>query len=539
MRRQSVGNGTGWYCWHWRGMESGRKERRLEFWWVEWWQEFCWMAWRLRTNTCHIGELIFNWKLRMGKDEFGHKSGGQHTSITLQSRRMRRCKFPWLDSRWWSLAISRIRRKWFSQISGGKTHGCIRIVEQQRIRLCISTSITSCGDRMQRTTRLLCETQWWLHDSYPQQDLVRKWEFILRNCWTSMERTSLVQFVFRMIHPISTWTGKWSLKKPTMWERPISILRKRVNSRERDAVQIGNDIEPVRESRADVEIGNEEEAEESLEAEIPTVETNPKNLMRKAQQEREDCGHAVYRNWYAVCVRGRCVEKHLQVELLKEEEKERTKPSLAAFDHVSVAQSKRRTESNESCVGWTERFHTTLHFISSRFRQGSGFSQDRCELREWTECGSISRIDESLHGERNEETIQKSQDFGGMQHQCEDHRWNFVAQLDFAFWSETFEQAENWSKMETTKGTIWNENFVSKDWRRRYQLNSETKNSRNLCRSSGSNKSNSIYWQEWTREPMNFENWFGGLVPMATGSRVMITETKLASRWQMMKPELK
>ena len=41
------------------------------------------------------------------------------------------------------------------------------------------------------------------------------------------------------------------------------------------------------------------------------------------------------------------------------------------------------------------------------------------------------------------------------------------------------------------------------------------------------------------REPMNLENWFGGLVPMATGSRVMITETKLASRWQMIKPELK
>ena len=30
-------------------------------------------------------------------------------------------------------------------------------------------------------------------------------------------------------------------------------------------------------------------------------------------------------------------------------------------------------------------------------------------------------------GERNEETIQKSQDFGGMQHQCEDHRSNFEA----------------------------------------------------------------------------------------------------------------
>ena len=60
--------------------------------------------------------------------------------------------------------------------------------------------------------------------------------------------------------------------------------------------------------------------------------------MRKAQQEREDCGHAVYRNWCAVCINGLCDEKHLQVESLKEEEKERTKSSLAAFDHVSVTQ---------------------------------------------------------------------------------------------------------------------------------------------------------------------------------------------------------
>ena len=124
---------------------------------------------------------------------------------------------------------------------------------------------------------------------------------------------------------------------------------------------MGDDIEPVGESRADVETGNDEE-EESLESEIPTVETNPKNLMRKAQQEREDCGHAVYRNWCAVCVRDRCVEKHLQVELLKEEGRERTNLSMVTFDHVSVTQenadkfpipisSKRRTESNESYVG--------------------------------------------------------------------------------------------------------------------------------------------------------------------------------------------
>ena len=41
----------------------------------------------------------------------------------------------------------------------------------------------------------------------------------------------------------------------------------------RDSVRIGDDIEPVGESYADVETGSEEEEEEdSLEPEIPTVE---------------------------------------------------------------------------------------------------------------------------------------------------------------------------------------------------------------------------------------------------------------------------
>ena len=59
-------------------------------------------------------------------------------------------------------------------------------------------------------------------------------------------------------------------------------------------------------------------------------------------------------------------------------------------------------------------------------------------------------------------------------------------------------------------------------------------------------KSGSMRCHSWirqtlsdAREPMNLENWFGGLVPVATGSRVMTTETKLANRWQMMNPELK
>ena len=43
----------------------------------------------------------------------------------------------------------------------------------------------------------------------------------------------------------------------------------------RDAVPIGDDIESVEESRADVEIGNEED-EEPLEADAPRARMNPK-----------------------------------------------------------------------------------------------------------------------------------------------------------------------------------------------------------------------------------------------------------------------
>ena len=67
---------------------------------------------------------------------------------------------------------------------------------------------------------------------------------------------------------------------------------------------IGDDIESVGESRVDVETGNEE------------------------GQEPEECGHAVYRGWCAVCVKGRCVGK---IEPLEEEERERTTPMVIAF----------------------------------------------------------------------------------------------------------------------------------------------------------------------------------------------------------------
>ena len=54
------------------------------------------------------------------------------------------------------------------------------------------------------------------------------------------------------------------------------------------------------------------------------------------------------------------------------------------------------------------------------------------------------------HGDRNEETRPKS-----------------------SFCSANLEQAVNW--ISPSKGAIWKEDLVSKDWRRRYQVNFETK----------------------------------------------------------------
>ena len=60
------------------------------------------------------------------------------------------------------------------------------------------------------------------------------------------------------------------------------------------------------ESRADAEMGNEED-EETLEAELLRVEMNPKNPTSREKQEHEDSVHAVYRSWCVVCVEGRRV----------------------------------------------------------------------------------------------------------------------------------------------------------------------------------------------------------------------------------------
>ena len=86
-----------------------------------------------------------------------------------------------------------------------------------------------------------------------------------------------------------------------VWQ--TSALVSTMTTLNRDAVPIGDDIESMEESRVDIETGNQEE--ESSESEISKVETNLKNPGSRAEQEREDCGHAVYRNWCVVCVGGR------------------------------------------------------------------------------------------------------------------------------------------------------------------------------------------------------------------------------------------
>ena len=107
-------------------------------------------------------------------------------------------------------------------------------------------------------------------------------------------------------------------------------------SNENSELRCSTNIEPVGESRADVEMGCEED-EEPLEAEVPRVRMNPKNPTSRGKQEHEDSGHAVYRSWCAACVEGRGVVVQHRTELLEEEERERTTP-IVAFDYGFLTQ---------------------------------------------------------------------------------------------------------------------------------------------------------------------------------------------------------
>ena len=59
--------------------------------------------------------------------------------------------------------------------------------------------------------------------------------------------------------------------------------RKSNETLNRDVASMGDEIEPVGESRADVEMGNEED-EEPVEAEVPRVGMDPKNPTSRETQ---------------------------------------------------------------------------------------------------------------------------------------------------------------------------------------------------------------------------------------------------------------
>ena len=80
-------------------------------------------------------------------------------------------------------------------------------------------------------------------------------------------------------------------------------------------------------------MGNDEDEE----VEIPRVRMNAKNSTSREKQEHEDSGHTVFRNWCAACVEGRGVGGQQRIELLEEEERERTTP-IAAFDYGFLTQ---------------------------------------------------------------------------------------------------------------------------------------------------------------------------------------------------------
>ena len=107
---------------------------------------------------------------------------------------------------------------------------------------------------------------------------------------------------------------KQSAVRKRVWQS--SALASPTKTLNREVAPIGDDIEPLWESRADVEMGNEED-EEPWEAEIPRVRMNLKNPTSR---------HAVHRSWCAACVEGRGVGGQHRIELFEEEERARTTP---------------------------------------------------------------------------------------------------------------------------------------------------------------------------------------------------------------------
>ena len=272
---------------------------------------------------------IFTWKLWMGKDELGHKSGGQHTSNELQSRKNRRWTFPWLDSQ-----MVKLRN-----FKDNDENSFPRFMDAHEVLN--SSASASASATASRVAGIECKEQedFYLgydggymipiHSKIGQGMRIHVDKFVCESVWKERVYSSLSREWYSQFLPepgSEVWRNvQCESDRSAFWERESTVgirvwqssaLVSPTATLSRDAVPIGDDIETVGESRADVEMRNEED-EEPSEAEILRVTMNPKNPTSREKQEHEDSRHAVCRSWCAARVEGRGVVDNIELNFWK------------------------------------------------------------------------------------------------------------------------------------------------------------------------------------------------------------------------------
>ena len=332
----------------------------------------------------------------MGADKHWHRSCSEHIPVELWSRGSSRwktlsdCQW-WMDSWWWSLAISRIRWKLIAQRSEWKAHWCTQ------------SFVPCCRDRVQRTTRFLPRTWRWTHDSYSQQH----WSGNGTSFWETgelvRERTNSFRSISKTFS-ISTWTEKWSLKKSTAWTAQSSVLRRWINSRETSTAQ-----RTARKSNANSEsrsstnwwwhrttLGISWRCRNGKRRRWGTLgsrNSQSQNESEESNEQRET------RTWRfrtccpqelvcCLCWRSRCWWTTSDWTVGRRGERKND----SDFDYVFLTQENADTFSNSDLLRhqvwsngidmlWTERSQSILHFMSCGFHQRSWFSQNHFEMR--------------------------------------------------------------------------------------------------------------------------------------------------------------
>ena len=239
--------------------------------------------------------------------------------------------------------------------------------------------------------------------------LIRKWEFILRNYWTSMERTFPFQSISRKTLSISPWIEKWSLKKSTVETTSSSNWRRRINSPKTSMKEQGarksNDNS---ESRCSTHWWWHRAS-----GGISCRCRNRKRRRRISRRRNSHIWNDPEESYEQRRIRTRrlrtCCFKELVYYLCQRSMCRKTSSIWI------VGKRRKRTKKAVNDDFW-------LRFLDSEeCRRNLG-------VREWIKSGSISRSEDLLMR------------WGG----CENHGWFSVTQLDFSFRNEN----ENWSKME-------------------------------------------------------------------------------------------